>query len=175
MGVAERSVLPFGECQAFGFCIGLLLGGLFTIPLVGHLITMCTWLQMPHFLVSASGASLKTLKQRSLHGWGCQPRSTGSVLRWLVLVLACFLIFLRKYRTGPVVFCGPNLHWTFESISAVTASASSLSDASNITLLAISPTIVPTFVFWVDHQEIRSKPALYVLFRVTLAPLALYS
>jgi len=39
----------WGACQAFGFCIGLVLGRLFTIPLIGHLINMCTWLQMPHF------------------------------------------------------------------------------------------------------------------------------
>lgn len=47
-----------------------------------------------------------------------------------------------------------------DKISVVTASASNLKNASNITLLIISLAIVPAFIFWVGRQERMGKPAL---------------
>lgn len=42
----------------------------------------------------------------------------------------------------------------------ITGNLSSIREASNIVLLSIATALIPAFIFWMNHQEIKGRPAL---------------
>lgn len=66
-------------------------------------------------------------------------------------------MYLRK---NPYRHCTRTSRLIYLNVSAVTGSASSLRDPSNIALLCIAVALLPAFVFWVGRQERLGRPAI---------------